>query len=215
MSRWIGAILGSLLVALGLFGVMHVLTLSQIQGVQDSSKEMGLDFIERPERRPDLPDQTEPPEKPELAEKPPRPQTPQTQRTRRAPRSMEQTRVQTDIAISSQFGEMPALGKVFKGPEGIGADLVQAQRLQARHRFRPRYPNSALRKRVEGYVKLVFTVTKEGKVVNAKVVEAKPEGVFEDAALKAIRRWEFKPPTEEGKAQSVRAVQTLQFQLGN
>jgi protein TonB len=42
-------------------------------------------------------------------------------------------------------------------------------------------------------VTVKFTVTREGRVRNPRVVAAEPPGVFEGAALAAIERWRFKP----------------------
>jgi len=45
-------------------------------------------------------------------------------------------------------------------------------------------------------------------------VQSKPSSVFNSAALKAIKRWKFKPHIIEGQAYEQRASQTLEFKLG-
>jgi TonB family protein len=43
-------------------------------------------------------------------------------------------------------------------------------------------------------VTVKFTVQTDGSVTNPTVTDAKPRrGVFDDAALRAVARWKFKP----------------------
>ena len=68
---------------------------------------------------------------------------------------------------------------------------------------------------IEGWVKIEFTVTPEGNVSDPNVVAAEPEGIFDDAALNAIRKWKFKEKIVDGRAVAQKAVQTLKFKLLN
>ena len=52
----------------------------------------------------------------------------------------------------------------------------------------PIYPESALKQCIEGYVVLSFSVSDLGVVQNVKVVQAKPTGVFEEAAIKNLTK---------------------------
>lgn len=80
-------------------------------------------------------------------------------------------------------------------------------------RVPPKYPARAADRHIEGWVKVEFTITRDGTVENAVVVEAEPAEVFDDAALKAINQWIFKEKIVNGVAVEQRAVQTLQFKL--
>lgn len=80
-------------------------------------------------------------------------------------------------------------------------------------RIPPKYPARAAERHVEGWVKIEFTITTDGTVEDAAVVEAEPAEVFDEAALKAIRQWIFKEKIVNGVAVEQRAVQTLQFKL--
>lgn len=60
-------------------------------------------------------------------------------------------------------------------------------------RVPPLYPHRAAKRGLEGWVKVEFTITTQGRVKNAHVLEASPKGIFEHAALRAIARWKFKP----------------------
>jgi protein TonB len=80
-------------------------------------------------------------------------------------------------------------------------------------RIPPKYPARAANRHIEGWVKIEFTITTNGTVKDAVVVEAEPVEVFDDAALKAIEQWIFKEKIVDGVAVEQRAVQTLQFKL--
>ena len=57
----------------------------------------------------------------------------------------------------------------------------------------PAYPFAALHRGVEGSVLLEYTVDERGRVVAPRVLEAKPPGVFDGAALRALSRWRYEP----------------------
>jgi len=80
-------------------------------------------------------------------------------------------------------------------------------------RIAPRYPMRAANRRIEGWVKVQFTITKEGTVTDAIVVDSEPKNTFDRAALSAIKRWKFKAKIIEGMAFEQRAEQLLEFKL--
>jgi protein TonB len=82
-------------------------------------------------------------------------------------------------------------------------------------RVPPKYPPRAAQRHLEGWVKVEFTITPAGEVEDAVVKSAEPEEIFDDAALNAIAKWEFKAKIVNGVAVKQRAVQTLQFKLAN
>ncbi|MBS0571616.1 MAG: energy transducer TonB [Proteobacteria bacterium] len=78
----------------------------------------------------------------------------------------------------------------------------------------PSYPPEAYRSRREGWVEVQFTITTDGTVNDAKVVNAEPARVFNQAALEAVRRWTFKPRTVDGKPTAEQATRRIEFKLG-
>jgi protein TonB len=66
-------------------------------------------------------------------------------------------------------------------------------------RIQPVYPYEARKKQITGKVVLRFLVDKEGKVSRVSVVRAKPEGIFEENAVKAVKKWQFKPGYYDGE----------------
>jgi protein TonB len=77
----------------------------------------------------------------------------------------------------------------------------------------PKYPPRAASRHIEGWVKVEFTVQTDGSVDNAIVVASEPEDTFDEAALTAIGKWQFKEKIVNGVAVTQRAVQKLQFKL--
>ena len=78
----------------------------------------------------------------------------------------------------------------------------------------PVYPRRAQSRGIEGYVIVEFTVTKNGSVRNAKVVEAKPESIFDRAAMDAALKFKYKPRVVDGVAMEVAGVQNkISFQI--
>lgn len=78
----------------------------------------------------------------------------------------------------------------------------------------PDYPLEARISGIQGYVKLIYDVTVEGEVVNVRVLAANPVGVFDEAAVAALKRWRFSPAkTGDRPAASKNQVSTLTFEL--
>ena len=76
-------------------------------------------------------------------------------------------------------------------PVGVREDMIVK-------RVNPDYPPSAERKSIEGFVDMQFIATASGEVKDVVVINAQPQGVFEDAAVRALKRWKFKPMQFDG-----------------
>jgi protein TonB len=73
----------------------------------------------------------------------------------------------------------------------------------------PRYPVSALRRKIEGSVTVEFTVQPDGSVSSPRVLSANPAGLFEEAALAAAARWRF-----ERVPAAITTARIVQFRVG-
>jgi periplasmic protein TonB len=81
-------------------------------------------------------------------------------------------------------------------------------------RIQPMYPRSAAEKRIEGWVELEFTITTTGAVKNARVISSQPPNIFDRSALRAIRKWKYKPTIVDGVAIETKGVRVrLTFKL--
>ncbi|KKL28497.1 hypothetical protein LCGC14_2374560, partial [marine sediment metagenome] len=60
-------------------------------------------------------------------------------------------------------------------------------------RIEPLYPIQAAEQGISGSVVLKYDISPAGKTQNVSVVNAKPEGVFDREAKKALMQWQYKP----------------------
>ena len=77
----------------------------------------------------------------------------------------------------------------------------------------PRYPRSAQRRKLSGWVDVEFTLTLDGTVTNVDVTESTPGNTFVDAAIRAVEGWEFKPVFDDGIAVERRAAVRMMFAI--
>ncbi len=76
------------------------------------------------------------------------------------------------------------------------------------------YPVDAKDKKVEGYVRVAYDVSVDGSVTNVRVIESDPPGVFDEAAVAAVRGWRFHPAISDGKPVVKELVSRVNFKLG-
>jgi TonB family protein len=79
--------------------------------------------------------------------------------------------------------------------------------------YTPEYPTKAQRRKAEGFVDMNFTVDPSGQVVDVAVINADPKDLFEEAAMRSIKRWKFKPLVIDGEAVSQRLALRMRFRL--
>ena len=75
--------------------------------------------------------------------------------------------------------------------QDVQGDLAK----RVKTRIQPIYPELARRMNVKGTVKLMVTVSPNGKVKSTKVVGGNP--VLVNASEEAVRRWKFETASEE------------------
>ncbi len=77
----------------------------------------------------------------------------------------------------------------------------------------PIYPMRAIRGGIEGWVKVRFLVNNQGQVEQPRVVEARPEHVFEKSVVNCVLKWKFKPGTVEGVPVNTMVETIIRFEL--
>lgn len=60
-------------------------------------------------------------------------------------------------------------------------------------KIEPKYPASAARDNIEGWVELRFTINEVGGVEDVNVINANPKRVFDRAAKKALKNGNISP----------------------
>ncbi|WP_299306959.1 energy transducer TonB [uncultured Croceicoccus sp.] len=77
----------------------------------------------------------------------------------------------------------------------------------------PEYPFIARRAREEGTVLLRVLVDPSGRVDTLKIAEGSRSSRLDEAALRAVRKWKFKPATQTGRAVAAWVVVPITFSL--
>lgn len=105
-------------------------------------------------------------------------------------------------AVASARRKADALAK----PAAVRDDMIVKS-------VEPEYPQKAQRRKVEGFVDMHFTVNADGEVVDVSVIKAEPADMFEDAAVRSIKKWKFKPLVIDGETVSQRLALRIRFAL--
>jgi TonB family protein len=77
----------------------------------------------------------------------------------------------------------------------------------------PKYPRSAERRNISGWVEVVFTVALDGSVKDVQVINSQPGDTFVNAATNAVEKWRFEPVVENGETVEKRAGARMMFAL--
>jgi len=77
----------------------------------------------------------------------------------------------------------------------------------------PEFPSKALSQRVSGTVTIEYIVDTNGDPRDVRVVEATPPGVFDHAAIAAVKRWHYEPVVANGAPVEVPVRTAIRFEL--
>ncbi len=226
MLRWGLSFAAACAVALALFALM----LGMVTPRQPSEPEAPLriaDYVPFAERsdtpsrsRQPAPERPQPP-----TPQPPTPATPQPVAAAPSLPTLEVSLPTLDSNISLASAPAPSLAGLSAAPSAAAAapaassaagpsgPPAQDSEVVPLNQVIPEYPRHALQRGIEGHVKLLFTITRDGRVENIRIAEARPRNVFEREARRAAARWRFAPRTENGLAVEREAVKTLYFRL--
>ena len=117
------------------------------------------------------------------------------------------------IAGSIDVGQItvdapPPVAAAPSGPVVIGGNIKAPTRTRY---VPPQYPDIARSARVEGVVIIEAIIGSDGKVEQARVLRSKP--LLDEAALAAVRAWEYTPTLLNDRPVPVIMTVTVQFSL--
>jgi protein TonB len=176
----------ALIVTLGLFWLMQSLISMEGAGLDDLGPSYTIDFVRlKRDEQLNAKKRKMPEKKPQEEQPPPPPMnlTPNLQPAQQV------GGIEVGIDIGLDMGD----GTGFVVTQG-DTDIVPMVRVD------PQYPIRAEERGIEGWVELEFTINETGGVIQARVINAKPKGVFDRSALRAIKRWKYNPKVEDGVA---------------
>ncbi len=80
----------------------------------------------------------------------------------------------------------------------------------------PNYPPEASSEKLEGYVLIEFTVTREGRAAGIVILDRQPSNVFNASAIEAAERFRFQPRVVDGITSEAPGAQYLfRYELEN
>jgi periplasmic protein TonB len=88
-----------------------------------------------------------------------------------------------------------------------------AAQLKRTHYVPPDYPQSALDNKLAGVVTLDFTVGAKGETSDIRVTDSSPPGVFDKAAIAAVKHWRYEPVKVNGAGVEIPVRTTIRFEL--
>ncbi|MFZ5608205.1 MAG: energy transducer TonB [Pseudomonadota bacterium] len=141
------------------------------------------------------------PEKPKEPEEPPEPPKIETSSSKPSANA---------VNMNFQFA-----AKVDTG-SGINFNAAADREVLPIVRVEPVYPDRAAQRGIEGYVVLEFTVLASGEVDgdSIQILDAQPSSIFNSAAIRAVRKWKYRPKIENGQPVPQYGIRTqLTFQL--
>lgn len=202
------SLVSGILISLVLFWLMQMMISNNQQGFKKTDNIQMTEFVrlkrdtklQTKDRK--IPNEPPPPEK-----RPPPPQM-EMQQVSMAQSDVPQIDMPNlDIPLQTDRFSGSLVGGIQVGAGGVSTNVMPLVRIP------PRYPMRAARRRIEGWVKVEFTIAEDGTVKDPVVIDAKPRNVFDRAALTAIKQWKFKAKIIGGEAFEQRAVQKLEFTL--
>ncbi|HHF3197434.1 MULTISPECIES: energy transducer TonB [Vibrio] len=188
MGRLLLALPASLLISVSLFSFMAWMVDKGNQRASEASEAVRFDMVmveneaDVQRRQRSVPEQPEPPQ---------------------APEPMDLSQADTQMEPMSQMTPVSALG-LNTALEGIAISAPNLkgtmgnQQALPLYRVDPRYPSKALKRRVEGYVIMRFTIDATGRPKDIEVIEAEPQRMFEREAIRALKKWKYQPKVEDG-----------------
>ena len=183
MARHLNAAVLAIFVTFGLFYLMQALILGKDTKLGEAGGSM-IDFVrlkkdsELETKKRKMPEKKEP-------EEPPPPPDLSMARSNKPSQDMGDMAFAIDVEVD--------VGGTDIAIAASDTDVVPIVRVN------PQYPLRASERGIEGWVEVIFTISKLGTVKNPSVLNSHPSSIFDRSALKAIRKWKYNPKIEDGE----------------
>lgn len=197
------AFLCSVFVTGSIFAVMNGMVSSDGAENNNQGEQTVIDFIRLKQDSESRVKEREKKEPPKPKKPPMPPQQTAQQNTPMKQIAMRMPNISPDLSLANKS----LLGDAQVGMGFGDGDVIPLVRMPAQ------YPNKAKRRNIEGFVKARLEVNAQGTVDAVEIIEAKPRGVFERSAIRALYKYKFKPQMIDGKPQAQTVTQTLEYSL--
>lgn len=197
------AFLCSVFVTGSIFAVMNGMVSSDGAENNNQGEQTVIDFIRLKQDSESRVKEREKKEPPKPKKPPMPPQQTAQENTPMKQIAMRMPNISPDLSLANKS----LLGDAQVGMGFGDGDVIPLVRMPAQ------YPNKAKRRNIEGFVKARLEVNAQGTVDAVEIIEAKPRGVFERSAIRALYKYKFKPQMIDGKPQAQTVTQTLEYSL--
>lgn len=188
MVRLLASVILGLVVTFALFVFMNFLISGGPKRVDNKTQNIVVDMVmAKPKTNVQQRQRTPPPP-------PPKPKTPP-----KIERSQPQDS-NPDVGGIQLDAPSVDLGNGGAGLSAPGSGMSRDGEATPIVRIEPKYPISAARDGKEGWVKLSFTIDEVGNTADIRVIDSDPPRVFDREAIRALRKWRYKPKIVDGKA---------------
>lgn len=204
--RVLGFLAGGVAVALALFVLMQALI--QSGGRERAAGPSGaiVDMVRVREDEVLRTKQRVRPKKPPPPKAPPPP--PKLRIAQAEKPQQRMTRIEMPrVEIPAAAGGGPYLGTWNPGDPAAEGEAVPIVRID------PQWPRQALEEGTEGFVRVEVLIGTDGATKDVRVLDSAPGRLFVRNALRAVRRWKFKPRVVDGTAVERWAVTTIEFKM--
>lgn len=176
-------------IVVGLFTFMAWMVNNDGLGSPQQSPSLSFDMVMVEQEQDVQRRQRAVPEQPKAPEPPPQ-----------SPVSKQQSTLTSTLTPSSvpSLGLDTAISGIAINAPTFG-DFGANQQALPLYRVEPNYPARALKRNIEGFVVLQFTIDETGKPTAIEVVDANPRRMFEREAIQALRSWKYQPKLLDGK----------------
>jgi TonB family protein len=114
-----------------------------------------------------------------------------------------------EASISAVEHDMAATQETTKQ----AVEVVSAANLVLARYVPPVFPPAARQHGASGWVEVQFLVKADGSVSDVMITGAEPVGLFEQAAVEAVKKWRYQPVERNGHASDQRARLRMKFAL--
>lgn len=183
LARSLATVVLGALTAFGLFWVMQALV--NVRGhLKEAGSPFSVDYVRLKKNVAPETKKREPPKREKPEQQPPPPE-------------MNMAKAMNPSAAVGEIAPMIDTSAEIAKATSIGAggsdqDVVPLVRVE------PEYPARAKQRGIQGWVVVQFTITPVGTVQGAEVIDSDPKMIFDQAALRAVRKWRYNPKIKNG-----------------
>lgn len=188
MMKMIVSILSALVVTAGLLFLMSLLIKDDKPTVVDEPPVVTIDTVTLPKEEPiPEPAKVEPPKPPAIEPTPePSGELIETSEIDSVIEEWSSVDPAVETSLPRGFGELPQMA------------LTQESEAMPLYRTQPNYPIPAQQKGLEGWVLLKYDDDTSGTLSNIAVLNSEPKRIFDREAVRALKKWKFKPAMTNG-----------------